>query len=900
MKRKYIVPLVLPLFIAWGCKDELPINGGVPAEQGDEVEFSYAAAPSSRTVYQQNWDGENYNQEIFWGDYMEKTKVDTVMIFCPEAARKIGRYGVTPQADQSNVAATIVKMGEAGVQWGDKSATHNFFAFYPAAHVRSQEMTKETLNGTDSYWVNVTLDYGQAPVKFIGWQGENPNFNNEPTYDFLYKAPRTDYPDGSLAGHESERITWFGLPDMKNAIMVARTPVGEAGYGQPVPLNFQVVADVLDLTINGPITPNELNGKDTPGKHILINSVTVRVTDEAKSAVKAITGNFKIDILNGKCVPEGTQQSIQLTTAGHRPAGDTNPGPLYPALFVRSDKTPTSANASSVVDQLRLRAFLIPGQVTNLNQLEVVVSTNFGEYTKPLSAISGEWVSGQIHKVKLPHFQYEGTPFDFKNWMAQLDPNIYLSEISIPGTWHTSVEMYQGTGNNNYKTQYEAGIRAFEVHTYGHYVGETQTPGETTWGGYGAVSVRTESTGIGRRNVVYTRTATGTLNVDVKNEYTLLNTSTGNNVVNGISSISELMNPSAFAFIELGMEYNAGDDDNASYSYYPDGSYAATRTRTQTYTISQSLGFGWPDYPAADSEEIANIFASGENVTTTESDPAITVAKTTAGTGEKWANAVQYALKELAAKPNKNNGNPMIVTKEITRATTLGDVASQILVKINTNGVDNGIDAAGNSKWKDGTTALFSRWIGGSGEMPLTVNLKWGQAVLPGVEVNGEQQGVLGTSDEDLRWCYTEIEKVITSGTTTGEYVLLANRKTGLDNIGNAIYNNYSLGKHRTYYEIGIGGYLDDYNETGCQNLATQLNPYLLNMMTKPDRRMIPFGIVLMNYALDDTYYGPQLIRAIINNNNAFRLNRRPTATPSADSKTNASYASETRPPLKP
>ena len=55
--------------------------------------------------------------------------------------------------------------------------------------------------------------------------------------------------------------------------------------------------------------------------------------------------------------------------------------------------------------------------------------------------------------------------FDFAHWIGQLDPNIYISELSIPGTWHSSNSNNQGSAS--LADQYNAGIRAFEVYTLG-------------------------------------------------------------------------------------------------------------------------------------------------------------------------------------------------------------------------------------------------------------------------------------------------------------------------------------------------------------------------------------------------------------------------------------------------
>ena len=58
------------------------------------------------------------------------------------------------------------------------------------------------------------------------------------------------------------------------------------------------------------------------------------------------------------------------------------------------------------IDHLRLRAFLIPGQITNLNQLRIRIMTDCGEYIQNLG--DNDMVSGKIHPVKLGYFHVRG------------------------------------------------------------------------------------------------------------------------------------------------------------------------------------------------------------------------------------------------------------------------------------------------------------------------------------------------------------------------------------------------------------------------------------------------------------------------------------------------------------
>ena len=103
---------------------------------------------------------------------------------------------------------------------------------------------------------------------------------------------------------------------MAAAIMVAKTKISDAQWGQMVPLNFQVLADVLDITINGPVTPNTLNGNEAQASrdYINIQTVTVEPIDASGNIddTKKISGTFDLDMENGTVTNIDGNSSVQL------------------------------------------------------------------------------------------------------------------------------------------------------------------------------------------------------------------------------------------------------------------------------------------------------------------------------------------------------------------------------------------------------------------------------------------------------------------------------------------------------------------------------------------------------------------------------------------------------------
>lgn len=836
----------------------------VPAAgQGEEVVFTFKDGPGSRTMYQDDWDATT-NQQLYWGNYLPQTQgKDQVKIFCKAASNQIATYNVNAKTENSNEAESLEKTGTAGVQWGQKGTSHNFYAFYPASAAGNA-----FVNGTDNT-IRAQVSSGQSPVTYKAVVANGTTWTDNALVQV--NNNKTANPDYAT--------TIYGQPDMSAAIMVAKTEVSgtpdassQTGYGYPVPLHFNVLADVLDITINGPVKPNTLldnnaNPDVASRDYITINSVTVK----SKDGKTIICGDFDLDMAKGTASNVSGNTSIQLVTSD---------GKNSPVLFVRAD---VESPKPSDLDHLRLRAFLIPGQIKNLNELQITLSTDCGEYTQDLGADA--MVSGKIHPIKLGYFKKRGTQFDFSQWMAQLDPNIYISELSLPGTWHTSVEVFQGTGNNTLDTQYKAGIRAFEVHakngvtitrqpTYGAYT-QTEAPKtdytddsdkvtdiDRTFPNY-------SNSGTCSRQVTVTRTVvtveTAKVTTDAAYELSLLNHHNGNKLVESLTTLKSHINPKEFVVVEIGMEGQSAVELPIAKTRTTTVSSTATVTQTGTSTRSYSYYVGYTytdDWDAIDHSTISN-WTAGKTDT---SDKVET--KTVLGADAAWVKAVSDMCITLA-----NNG--IVYKEQITPNTTISDVAGKIIIKVNTNSADN------ESGWPAKTPALFSRWTTGSKATPLNVGLNWGQPAFETLASN------------PMTWCFTEQDNIGSD---------LSERKTAVGLMNQMSIENFEKGTHSTWYECQIGGYLGGGNSpsaVNCQDVAKEMNPYLIQVLSNPNRQACPLGLILMNYALDSTYSGPELIRAIINNNAAFILARRTGAGNNASDNTNSSFNSNNGNPLK-
>lgn len=118
--------------------------------------------------------------------------------------------------------------------------------------------------------------------------------------------------------------------------------------------------------------------------------------------------------------------------------------------------------------------------------------------------------------------------------------------------------------------------------------------------------------------------------------------------------------------------------------------------------------------------------------------------------------------------------------------------------------------------------------------------------------------------------------------------------------------SNYADGTHRTFYETSLGGYLNgSQSASNCLAVAKELHPYVLKRLGNPTRQQVPLGLVFMNYVIaldgqEETYKSSELIRAVINNNKAFRLHRKgDEAAPEVQQRVNSHFTNNSQNPLK-
>lgn len=441
-KTSFYLGLALAAFLG-SCSDD-NFQGTVenPVQTGDEILFGSTLSGDAdvidktvgtRTVY---GDRTSTGVPVYW----EADGSDKIAIFCLQASQPenhLVNYKVSPVLDdkgnptQTASSVTKVNASEAGLQWGDPNEEHRFYAFYPASAVKGS--AEENQTGKITANIPVTQQVQE-------WR----------------KVEATE------PGAIDNKKTYFGLPNMDYAYMYAYNAVtpSQVKDGQFIDLQFHNLVTVLDITVQGPSS-----GTAT------ITNINV---DAIEGTQPILTGDFTCNIRNSST----GEDAIATCT----PLGDFNEERGRISIPCYDKKTGQFIQLGPN-ELLNVKAYIIPQDEDNTvtqRTLRVTVSLlNGAPCRKTLR--TADVTPHKINRVILPPLAVGGTNY----WMSSLDPNIYVSELSIPGSkfsvltkGNKAANIYQ---NATIAEQFQDGVRAFILQTATE--GSNSNPGITGGGG---------------------------------------------------------------------------------------------------------------------------------------------------------------------------------------------------------------------------------------------------------------------------------------------------------------------------------------------------------------------------------------------------------------------------------
>lgn len=221
--------------------------------------------------------------------------------------------------------------------------------------------------------------------------------------------------------------------------------------GHVVNLTYTPLSTAIRFTLRGPSSGDPHAQTDSK---VIISQVVLK-------ADQPIAGDFTVDMSTGTETPTvkpGEKKYNEIT--------------LYTHYAETGGYLTLGLN-----DEVELNAFVIPYENLAVNDnWKLEVTTAQGKvYTTPLKGSgAGTLKPGKIHRFKgdLPNLPAPTTDWDPSNWMANVPRNVYLSEISIPGSWNSLNDDYQDVNGSTEEkckaaidAQYKAGVRAFHIDT---------------------------------------------------------------------------------------------------------------------------------------------------------------------------------------------------------------------------------------------------------------------------------------------------------------------------------------------------------------------------------------------------------------------------------------------------
>ncbi|MGM9757425.1 MAG: hypothetical protein ACI3ZM_04675 [Candidatus Cryptobacteroides sp.] len=340
---------------------------------------------------------------------------DQITIFCAEAeSAKSALYNVKPASTAKD--GTIAKAGSYVLQWGGDGLTHHFYAVYPGSTAKVDEKGIATFSINRNQKCTVT----------------------------------------TTNGYENNVVA---KPDMKNANMVAYTATEPTD--EPVSLSFKPLMTTLEIVVTGPTTNINSSNARVTGVSI-VSTITTTSSENGDS--------FKYDIANSA-----------ITGSGNTGAETTKSETTFISLV--DDKGNATYVDLANGKTLTLTAFLPPMSVEQAaamkRQVKVRVhitgNAELSASIKTNDASSDNWTTQfkpaakkKITLLAIP----SGDQQTGNNWITPLDGNIYVSQMSIPGSHDAATgekmatfvgEIFAQTQEQTLQTQWNLGVRAFDL-----------------------------------------------------------------------------------------------------------------------------------------------------------------------------------------------------------------------------------------------------------------------------------------------------------------------------------------------------------------------------------------------------------------------------------------------------
>lgn len=397
------------------CSEEELIKSTL-LPKGSEIQFGVAAkAECTRTYYDPadvNNDGATA-WDIYW-NYDDNDK-DHIYVYSPDAdvSHNQAEYVVNATEPESKGGVPCLKAGEYGVEAGSENA-HTFYAAYPASNVKQAQCSDTK--------IKMTMPSSQV-AHFIGYDDETTS---------ELPSPATGVRHFKTA------------PDMSCALMIAKNSGVTLEKDMVVNLPFKALATCLDITING--------GVEDISEPERISSIVIEGYKKDGETPAYIAGDFTYNF-NDESVYYDTSiggyatNKVVISTLAPDKDGDAIGVPLM------------------LNNTMNVKAFILPDSEVKFIKVRVF-NKQYKYYTKTL--VMDRFESGQISVIDLPKNNPDAASVDYSAWLSQLDPRVFISELSLPGSQlafsYFATDDTQKTQTATFSQQMQAGSRVFHAY----------------------------------------------------------------------------------------------------------------------------------------------------------------------------------------------------------------------------------------------------------------------------------------------------------------------------------------------------------------------------------------------------------------------------------------------------
>lgn len=409
----YLATLFLAGCIATGCTDEQRGNIGTPAQAGEPVRFS-VDAPQSRTDY--------VGQE---GDeWILKWMTDDEIGICTTAdiVTKVSTTG----DNEKKAVYTVLPIDEPGPH-----QYHGDLSYHEENHL----IWKEGATGDE---LNTTLCtfYGAYPASRITGYPINLESRYFEMAYYTNQIVKIDNPTDNSGVYTTS-------PDMDNAYMIARKNIYP--NGDHILLDFDPIMTTLDITV-------------TAGRYEVATGIINPVTVTGVSVI------MPSKLQDGKITYDTEGMEAEGVT-GKLKEGTWITGHTEPVFVGFDEYTDKNGNQRRSVDlhpgeSINLMAFLPPIPMGENSGAKIRVHA-LGGLNFVMTVTPAMLEQHRIY-VQLPDISPESENEMSNNWITQLDNDIKLSRLSIPG-----YECLENETKENILNLLDLGVRMFDINNVG-------------------------------------------------------------------------------------------------------------------------------------------------------------------------------------------------------------------------------------------------------------------------------------------------------------------------------------------------------------------------------------------------------------------------------------------------